>query len=158
MAACSDHLRFWWTIAVIHDGGCGLLTKLGVHCGWKPMLWFVKETRADPQNIFGDTLSGGREKESLAAIEIEARLCIEKLTSPGGLVVDFFAGTGTTGAAAKALGRRWIGFEIDAGTAERASQRIEAGAAPEPELSLASDPVREEDVLDIPPCLRRARP
>lgn len=45
-------------------------------------------------------------------------------TKPGDLVIDPFFGTGTTGAAAKRLGRRWIGFERDAGYVKAATQRL----------------------------------
>jgi modification methylase len=45
-------------------------------------------------------------------------------TSPGDVVLDPFFGTGTTGAVAKRLGRRWIGIERDAGYARDASERI----------------------------------
>lgn len=38
---------------------------------------------------------------------------IEFLTDPGDVVLDIFAGSNTTGAAAEALGRRWIAFEQD---------------------------------------------
>ena len=34
-------------------------------------------------------------------------------TNPGGLVLDSFAGSGTTGAGARKLGRRWIMAELD---------------------------------------------
>src|SRR3546814_11123155 len=37
---------------------------------------------------------------------------------PGDVVLDPFFGTGTTGAVAKRLGRRWIGIERDPGYAE----------------------------------------
>ncbi|MDQ6693521.1 MAG: site-specific DNA-methyltransferase [Chloroflexota bacterium] len=40
---------------------------------------------------------------------------IQFLTEPGDLVLDFFAGSNTTGAAAEAEGRRWIAFEQDLG-------------------------------------------
>lgn len=40
---------------------------------------------------------------------------IKFLTEPGDLVLDFFAGSNTTGAVAEALGRRWIAFELDEG-------------------------------------------
>ena len=39
---------------------------------------------------------------------------IERLTRPGALVLDPFAGSNTTGATAEGMGRRWIGFELDA--------------------------------------------
>jgi modification methylase len=46
-------------------------------------------------------------------------------TKPGDLVLDPFFGTGTTGAAAKRLGRRWIGIERDETYAALAKARIE---------------------------------
>ncbi|GBF57032.1 modification methylase DpnIIB [Candidatus Phycosocius bacilliformis] len=45
-------------------------------------------------------------------------------SKPGDLILDPFFGSGTTGAVAKALGRRWIGLERDAGYALAAEQRI----------------------------------
>lgn len=41
------------------------------------------------------------------------RFFIEFLTAPGDLVVDIFAGSNTTGAAAENLGRLWSAFEMD---------------------------------------------
>ena len=38
---------------------------------------------------------------------------IKFLTDPGDVVLDIFAGSNTTGAAAEALGRRWLAFELD---------------------------------------------
>lgn len=37
---------------------------------------------------------------------------INFLTEPGDIVLDPFAGSNTTGAAAERLGRRWVGFEV----------------------------------------------
>lgn len=45
---------------------------------------------------------------------------------PGDIVLDPFAGSGTTGVAAVRLGRRFIGIEKDAGYAALARERIEA--------------------------------
>ena len=45
---------------------------------------------------------------------------------PGDIVLDPFFGTGTTGAVAKRLGRRWIGVERDPEYAEIAGERIAA--------------------------------
>ena len=54
-------------------------------------------------------------------------------TRPGDVVLDPFFGTGTTGAAAKRLGRRFVGIERDEGYAKLAEKRIKAvvPAAPE---------------------------
>jgi modification methylase len=55
---------------------------------------------------------------------------------PGDLVLDPFSGTGTTGAAAKRLGRRFVGVERDAAYAAAAEARI-AAIDPLPEATLA---------------------
>jgi modification methylase len=47
-------------------------------------------------------------------------------TKPGDVVLDPFFGTGTTGAVAKRLGRRWIGIEREAVYIEAAQERIDA--------------------------------
>lgn len=45
---------------------------------------------------------------------------------PGDVVLDPFFGSGTTGAVAKKLGRRWIGIERDNGYVKIAQKRIDA--------------------------------
>jgi modification methylase len=45
-------------------------------------------------------------------------------TNPGDLVLDPFFGTGTTGAVARRLGRRWLGIERDPAYAQAAEARI----------------------------------
>jgi modification methylase len=45
-------------------------------------------------------------------------------TNPGDVVLDPFFGTGTTGAVARRLGRRWLGIERDADYAAAARARI----------------------------------
>ena len=47
-------------------------------------------------------------------------------TKPGDVVLDPFFGTGTTGAVAKRLGRRWIGIEREIDYCSAALERIEA--------------------------------
>jgi modification methylase len=58
-------------------------------------------------------------------------------TNPGDVVLDPFFGTGTTGAVARALGRRWIGIEREAEYREMARARIDA-VVPYPRESLAT--------------------
>ena len=55
---------------------------------------------------------------------------------PDDLVLDPFCGTGTTGAVAKRLGRRFVGIEREAGYAKAAEKRI-AAVAPLAAASLA---------------------
>lgn len=128
LAGMSKHLRYWWTIAGVHDGGNQLMNKLGVRVGWKPLVWFVKGTRGDIQNVVLDVVRGDREKDSHVwqQAQTEAEYYIRELCSQNGVVVDFFLGGGTTMAAARALGRRCIAFEIDAGAIERAARRLSA--------------------------------
>jgi len=47
------------------------------------------------------------------------------VTPPGGLVLDPFTGSGSTGCAAAIEGFRFLGFELDEGHAETARARIE---------------------------------
>lgn len=127
LAGMSQHLRYWWTCACIHEGGNQILNKLGIRCGWKPLVWFVKNGRGDVQNVLQDTVRGDREKDAhewQQAVS-EAHYFIDKLCPEGGLVVDFFLGGGTTKIAADRLNRRFIGFEVNAKALEGAAKRIE---------------------------------
>jgi modification methylase len=54
-------------------------------------------------------------------------------TSPGDLVLDPFFGSGTTGAVAKRLGRRFVGIERDANYVRLARARIDAAEPGESE-------------------------
>jgi DNA modification methylase len=49
-----------------------------------------------------------------------------RIVVPGGLVLDPFAGAGTTGLAALAEGRRFIGIELHPGYAAIARRRLAA--------------------------------
>lgn len=128
LAGMSKHLRYWWTIAGVHEGGNQMLQKLGIRCGWKPLVWFVKGTRGDVQNVLLDVVRGDREKFAHAwqQSQAEAEYYIRELCSEGGTVVDFFLGGGTTAAACEATGRRCIGFEVNAAALESAAKRLAA--------------------------------
>jgi adenine-specific DNA-methyltransferase len=54
----------------------------------------------------GVTFKNGKKPERLV------ERCIELTTNPGDLVLDSFAGSGTTGAVAHKMGRRWIMVEL----------------------------------------------
>jgi site-specific DNA-methyltransferase (adenine-specific) len=54
-------------------------------------------------------------------------------SNPGDLVVDCFAGWGTTGISARRLGRRFLGCELDASTAADADARVRQATPPDPQ-------------------------
>ena len=127
VADLSKHLRYWWTCSCYHSGPTLLrMNEYGIVNGWKPMLWFVKETRGDKTTFVNDVATGTREKShhEWQQSEAEARYFIDLLTDPDGFVVDPFCGGGTTPIACIALGRKWAAFEIDETHHARASARI----------------------------------
>ena len=66
-------------------------------------------------------------------------------TSPGDVVLDPFFGTGTTGAVAKRLGRRFIGLERDPAYAAAARARI-AEVTVLPAASIAAPPEKRAEI------------
>lgn len=72
--------------------------------------------------FFADTMRRGKFKDAFP-LELPKRL-IKGFTPENGVVLDLFAGVGTTLVAANALGRSSIGFEIDANLAEHWSKDI----------------------------------
>ena len=50
--------------------------------------------------------------------------CLEASTQPGDVVLDPFAGSGSTGVAALGLGRRFLGAEVDREYAQLAVRRL----------------------------------
>lgn len=69
---------------------------------------------------------------------------INFLTAPGDMVLDFFAGSNTTGAAAQQSSRRWLAFDLDPGYVATSAFRFLADAPEEEAVeiyrSLLADP------------------
>jgi DNA modification methylase len=84
--------------------------------------------------------AGGNKVHSTQKPEALLYRVILASTDPGDLILDPFFGSGTTGAAAKRLGRRWIGIEKEPAYIEAAAARIAAVADPEPDRELLSTP------------------
>lgn len=124
----SPELRFWWPLAVMHTGRTTVLDKFGVAVRHKTLLWFVKGGQRAPKHQVDTLVVSQREKRHHAWEQglTEARYYISKLAPPGGLVLDPYAGGGTTCIAALETGRRYIAFERNRATARRARARIAA--------------------------------
>lgn len=67
---------------------------------------------------------GGRKAHPTQKPEALLHRILIGTTNPGDVVLDPFFGTGTTGAVAKRLGRRWIGIERDTDYVKAAEERI----------------------------------
>ena len=88
----------------------------------------------------GEERLKGKDKKKLHPTQKPEALLARVILSasrPDDLVLDPFAGTGTTGAVAKRLGRRFIGIERENAYSAAARERI-AAVAPLPEASLAT--------------------
>jgi hypothetical protein len=122
----SRHLRYWWTCGCFHAEAKARMTEYGIVAGWKPIVWFVKETRGDKHTFITDVVTGAREKShhDWQQAVSEARYFIDLLTHPDDFVVDPFCGGGTTPVACIGSGRKWASFEIDEANFANASSRI----------------------------------
>lgn len=131
IATLSKRLRFWWTVCCLHSGPNSLMKEYGIRVGWKPVLWFVKGTRDNKEDIVQDVMSGGREKShhEWQQSQTEAEYWIEHLCPKDGIVCDPFLGGGTTAAAAIKLKRKWIAFEKDEQQAAFAVGRLSGDKA-----------------------------
>jgi modification methylase len=89
----------------------------------------------------GERLKGEDGKKAHPTQKPEALLfrCIMAASNPGDVILDPFFGTGTTGAVARRLGRRFIGLERDPGYAAIARKRI-----------AEIEPLAAEDVSPMP--------
>lgn len=119
------HLEYFWIIALTQNKH-SLVHSRHVFCDWKPLLIFYKPPLTLP-DYFGDVINGkGMEKEhhdwQQGLPELEG--LITNFCPKNGLILDPFAGSGTTLIAAKKLGRKAIGIEIDPQTASKMIKRI----------------------------------
>ena len=127
LSVMSKHLDYLWLCAVRHSGGELRFRKYKVRNGWKPIVMFGKRPLKAGWSWFSDYVSGGKEKglHEWQQAESEAKHYLSYLCPPKGIVLDPFCGSGTTLAAAKALGLRYMGYEIDSDTARKAMRRLQ---------------------------------
>lgn len=139
LAALEAHLAYRWSCAIVYDGGHAALPWRHLRVGWKPLLLFGRPPLTGGP-WFADTVASSA---ALATKDLHpwqqspepARYYLRRLTAPGALVCDPFVGVATTAVVALALGRRFVGAELDPETYAVARGRIAAAqqAAPDPE-------------------------
>jgi site-specific DNA-methyltransferase (adenine-specific) len=120
-------LTYWWSIAVVLSGSFARYYPKQVTIKWKPLLWLVKGSKLSTTDFLSDVVKSDSPSKDLHKWEqstIEAEHVISRLTLEGQTVFDPMMGSGTTGAAAVKLGRRFMGIEIDSDKFEIAKTRI----------------------------------
>ncbi len=124
----ADRLTWLWTFCVQHTGRTPVMRTVQVENNWKPVLAFVKPPAAPWWAPFPDRVAGRQEKDDheWQRSVVEAEHFVRHLCPAGGLVCDPCAGSGTTLVAAAWLGRKYVGFEVDAGVAAQARGRLAA--------------------------------
>jgi len=111
----SDNLDYYWTFAVYHEGQTQIVNGINLMCRWKPVLIF-QNGKKKIENTFQDYfISEQREKQGHDWQQSKSGVgyLIEMFTKPNDLILEPFAGSGTTIIAAKEKGRRVIAAEID---------------------------------------------
>ena len=129
-----EPLQHFWTVAVLHGGNTKRLPGKNLFVGWKPILWltngsmriekaqgkFVADVVKSKPNKPGMHGKGWEQSTE------EATYYIEHLTHKNGVVLDPMCGAGTTGVAAKKLGRTFVGYDQDVNVAAVAADAVQS--------------------------------
>lgn len=126
IARLSEHLAYVWAGALMTPGPHNQVYAHHIRSSSKLLLFF-SSAKYEPGAWFTDTYTSERvEKEHHKWQQSEgcARYYIETLTQQGDMVLDPFLGGGTTAAASIALGRRFIGCDIDLAAVQTTKERL----------------------------------
>lgn len=128
IARLGEHLPYRWTITYQMTGAHSMMHGLGIWVGWKPVLLYGGTPKAAGRILYDAIAGGGRDKRyhDWGQSEQGFGSLLDALALPGALIVDPFVGGGTTAAAARARGLRFIGAEVDPDAYRRAADRLAA--------------------------------
>lgn len=125
-------LDYVWTLSEHLNGVNAGIFNRRVIVKWKPWVWFSMGATRKGDWMFDEHDGGGRDKQGHKWGDSPrfAMSVIHRLTEPGDIVVDPFTGGGSVPIACKALARKWLAFEINAGVAAHTQQRIGGAQSP----------------------------
>jgi DNA modification methylase len=118
MQRMSEHLDYYWTFAVYHEGQTQIVNGINLMCRWKPVLIF-QNGKKKIENTFQDYfISENREKNGHDWQQSKSGVgyLIEMFTKPMDKILDPFAGSGTTIIAAIEKKRKVLAAEINENT------------------------------------------
>jgi 16S rRNA G966 N2-methylase RsmD len=130
IALMTQHLTYHWMLAYLTPGGQAVqIWPRKVNTFWKPLLWFVNG-KYDGSWI-GDVCksrTNDNDKRFHEWGQSESGMCdvIDRVTKPGELVLDPFAGASTTGVVCVRMGRRYVGIEQNEEQFHTSCQRLAA--------------------------------
>lgn len=132
-ALTSTDLMYWWTVSIRHHpaGGVSNVHPRQITQLWKPTIWMRRSPMTPIAKYLRDEVDGTNWRPNRShpwAQHASGPLVyLPTLTQPGDLIFDPFMGSGTTLRAAKDLGRRAMGIEIEERYCELAVQRLAQG-------------------------------
>lgn len=115
MQRMSENLDYYWTFAVYHEGQTQIVNGINLMCRWKPVLIF-QNGKKKIENTFQDYfISEQREKNGHDWQQSKSGVAylIEMFTKPMDIILEPFAGSGTTIIAAKEKKRKVLAAEIN---------------------------------------------
>lgn len=118
-------LTYQWTMAYLTPGPATQLQGRPIASNWKPLIWLTKGAYRGPR--MGDIFENpkpDKEHHLWGQGEIGTSEIVNRMTTPGALVVDPFLGGGTTGVCCVKAQRRFIGFDLEAEVVKSARARI----------------------------------
>ena len=113
------NLQYFWIIQSLNKGPHQKAYKWNAICKHKPILVFQKADGFDDlhgsRRCFSDVVNGYRQKafHPWQQSVHDVLGIISRFMVPGEILLDPYAGTGTSLIAANLLGMDWLGFEID---------------------------------------------
>jgi len=120
------HLVYRWTFAYLTPGGQAVQQwSKKINTFWKPVLLFGDVTEWVGDVCKSDVNDNDKRFHEWGQSESGMADLISRLTKPGQLICDPFLGGGTTAVVSLALGRRFVGCDIDKECCEKSIQRVE---------------------------------
>jgi DNA modification methylase len=118
-------LNYYWMDAQLNEGQTAMVHARRVFAKWKPILIYQNPPFKINDQTFYDVIHSDREKAEHEWQQSTGDLeqIIPRFSHPGDLLVEPFAGSGTTITVAKRYGLRWIACERDPHTYEVAKCR-----------------------------------